>query len=281
MTVFITRRTPVKNEGELEMSMIDPNAAQYPGSLTINNVIPQTEASQIPPPGKSFSEEEVLALIEKTRKEEKDKLYPQMQDFDNRIKEFEAERLQRIEAATETQRLADEEAALRVREESTSKDLLVQMEERFSNQLGEMQQAYQRSEALRVKERELYDLMEYKQRRMAEEMDNIDPRFTDFVRGNSEQELEASIADMRGRTDAINAEVAAVLQQQGGRMVPPTPFVPVSGAGPTLNSSLGEPQTTTMTPQDIAALTPEEYVRVRPELMRAQSDHVRQHGYGG
>lgn len=91
------------------------------------------------------------------------------------------------------------------------------------------------------------------------------PELLDFVRGNSEDEIESAIFAVKERTSAIMENIQqAMPQRQNLRGVPATGSTPI---GPLENMT----EQQTLTSADIANMTMEQYAQVRDRLLAQTS----------
>jgi hypothetical protein len=226
---------------------------------------------------KLFSEDEVEGI----RKQEKDKMYKRLEEADTRVKAMEEQlgiiTTEREKAMEEADKRAAKESEL-IRERETSelsaKELLLKREDEFNVKLSQIEQDYknrfdeierQRSqqEALLEKEREMQALQSYRSRRLTEEQEAIIPELIDLIAGNSQEEIENSIAVLRTRSNAIIESIQQATQQQQGRLrgVPPT----APPVGPMENQT----EYQTLTAEDIRNMPMEQYAKMRDRLMNA------------
>jgi hypothetical protein len=226
---------------------------------------------------KLFSEDEVEGI----RKQEKDKMYKRLEEADTRVKAMEEQlgiiTTEREKAMEEAEKRAAKESEL-IRERETSelsaKELLLKREDEFNVKLSQIEQDYkkrfdeiehQRSqqEALLEKEREMQALQSYRSRRLNEEQEAIIPELIDLIAGNSQEEIENSIAVLRTRSSAIIESIQQATQQQQGRLrgVPPT----APPVGPMENQT----EYQTLTAEDIRNMPMEQYAKMRERLMNA------------
>jgi len=114
-------------------------------------------------------------------------------------------------------------------------------------------------------ERRFQELESYKSRRIAEEQDNVMPELLDFIRGNTEDEIESAISAVKTRTSAILENIQqAMPQQQRLRGVPATGSTP---SGPLENMT----EQQTYTSADIAGMSMDQYAQVRDRLLASAS----------
>lgn len=219
------------------------------------------------PTGRTFSESD----IEAARKQEKDKLYPQMESMQEelkRLREAEEERTklakteadQRADAVKEQQRLAKEAAEA----EMTAKELLEQQRQEYEARFQTIEQERAAERRTLELERQYSELQQFRARRMAEEAEHIIPELIDLVSGNTSDEIEQSIAGLRDRSARIieQATGAAQASRQQMRGVPVTA---PPGVGPTDNPSGYQ----SYSPQDIAAMSYADYAKNRDKILGA------------
>lgn len=232
---------------------------------------------------KLFSEDEV----ENIRKQEKDKMYKRLEEADTRVKSME-EQMSIIAAEREAARAeADERASkeaeiIREREvaELSAKELLLKREDEFNAKLSQIEGDYkarfeeierQRAaqEALLEKEREMQAINSHRQRRVQEEQEHIIPELIDLVAGNSEDEIENSIAVLRERSNAIIESIQQATAQQQSRLRGVTPTSPPIGPMDT------QTEYQTLTAEDIRNMPMEKYAQMRDRLMNARPQRGR------
>jgi DNA repair exonuclease SbcCD ATPase subunit len=227
-----------------------------------------------PDTGKVFTAEEVEAI----RKQEKDKLYKEIQKQDERVKTmqeqitiFNQEREEQARLAEELREREEAERKAREREELSAKELLMKTEDDFTQRLNTAQQEWESKfaqleaekeaqAALLEQERRFQELESYKSRRIQEEQDNLMPELLENISGSSEEEIESSISSIAAQTSAILSKVQHALPQNRVRGVPTTGYPPT---GPVENMT----EQQTYTAADIAAMSNEEYAKVRDRLL--------------
>lgn len=236
------------------------------------------QQNQAEPPGggqRLFTADEVAAAQARARQEEKDKLYPTIEELKGKVgeltsaqqalREREEQERQEAEAAAEAERQAQLSEVERLREE----------QQRQSEQFAVLQQELAARDAMLEQERALAALNDYRQRRMAEEGGNIMPHLIDMVSGNSPEEIEASIASLRQRTEAIMADV-----QASTSAVPASPYggYGASVTAPPVGPMEAGQATRQLSAAEIKAMSPAEYAQYREQLLSA----ARSRGpYGG
>jgi len=230
-----------------------------------------------------FSEDEVEAI----RKQEKDKMYKRIEDADTRVKTVEEQMTiiaqERESARKEAEeRSKQEQELIRQREvaELSAKELLAKREDEFNVKISQIEQDYrtrfeeieqQRSqqEALLEKERALQALNSYRNRRLNDESEGIIPELIDLVSGNTEEEIENSIAVLRERSNAIIESIQQATQQSQGRLRGAPVTAPPYGPMET------QTEHQTLTAEDIRNMPMEQYAKMRDRLMSARPSRGR------
>ena len=243
-----------------------------------------------PPPAETFTRAEldqfVIERVEAARKEEKDKLYGTINTLDERVKVFESERQRLADEAQTALDQAAEAERLKQQEEQTLAERLASSEQRWEQQFNEQRQEIAAKEALWAKEREFQQISQYRNTRLAELKDQIDPRFNDFVGGTTPEEIEASLYIAAEKTAQIGQEFQTWAEQQGvvpgGQQQVRRPTVPVtSGPGFTPEQLSGGATERTLTPEDIANMPMSEFAANREQLLAAASRQVQERGLYG
>ena len=233
--------------------------------------------------GKVFSEDDV----ENIRKQEKDKMYKRLEEADTRVKSME-EQMSIIAAEREAARKEAEERAnkeaeiIRQREidELSAKELLLKKEDEFNQRINSVEAEWQErlnaieaqrqaQEALLDKERQMQALIHYRNNRLQAEQEAIIPELIDLVSGNSEEEIEQSIAVLRERSSAIIESIQQATAQQQGRL---------RGA-PVTAPPVGPMETQTeyqqLNADDIRNMSMDQYSKMRDRLLNARSSRGR------
>lgn len=230
---------------------------------------------------KLFSEDEV----HKIRQQEKDKMYKRLEDADGRAKAMEEqlalltrEREQAIREAEERARKESEILRQREIEELSAKELLAKREDEFnqrinhveqewSQKFSEMEKDRQAKEAMLEKERYFQQVETYRNRRVQAEQEHIIPELIDLVTGNSEEEIENSIAVLRERSNAIIESIQRTSQPARPKGAPIT----APPTGPMDNQQDYQ----TLTAEDIRNMPMDQYVKMRDRLLQARPQRGR------
>lgn len=240
--------------------------------------VPTLERDPVLPPNsnsnqpRTFTEEELHRAQEEARRQEKDKLYPQLEETRSAVKRLTDDLETRQAAEAEAQRAAQAAEEARKREELSAKDLLDQQAATWENRFAEMQKELAQRDALLLRESEFQALAATRQRMLDEEgvRDSIAPQLLPYVGGSSEAEIEQSIAMARKTTADILADVQGAQQRQRQQMKGPSVTQPP--VGPMETDQAYE----TLTPEDIANMSMPEYAKHRDKLLAAASRAARQ-----
>jgi hypothetical protein len=232
---------------------------------------------------KLFSEDEVETI----RKQEKDKMYKRLEEADTRVKSME-EQMAIIAAEREAARAEAEERAkqeqdlIKQREinELSAKELLLKKEDEWTQRFNDVEKDYkaridaietqrQAQEAMLEKERRVQEINAYRNSRVQDTADSIIPELQDLVFGNTEEEIENSIAMLTERSNAIIESIQQATAQQQGRL---------RGA-PVTAPPVGPMETQTeyqsLTAEDIRNMPMDQYMKMRDRLLNARPSRGR------
>lgn len=234
-----------------------------PGTnLTVNAV----------PPGEYFTAEQIAAA----RQQEKDKLYPQLEQLKAQNAEFQTqlEALNSAEAARKAaaDKAAADQAALdkTAAEQKMSVAELMESREReladrqaaFEAEQARKLQELETQQALLQRETEFQAVASYTQRRVLEERAarSIIPELEDFIDGKTVEEVEASITRLKEKTAKIMSEAT------GNPPVPPNTGVSPTGLSPAgpLDTLAGQSQQPTA--EEIKAMDNDQYAAYRKQI---------------
>jgi hypothetical protein len=257
-------------QGEPPAAQEPPAPASEPGiTIPIESVPPQDQ----PPvdPDRIFT----TADIEKARREEKDKLYSRIESMDAEVKRLREEREAREAAEAEARRQAEEEARRAAEEEMSVRELLQAKEQEWNSRLAEIEA--QREEERRVfeMERQFQQLEQYRLQAIQANEDGIMPELRDLITGNTQEEIDASIALAMDKTARILANMTAAQQQV--RQTQRSASVTAPAAGPMEN----ETNYQTLTADDIRNMDMDTYRQNREKILGALGSQNRSQGLYG
>ena len=208
--------------------------------------------------------------LAKVRSQEKDKLYPEIERLKEEVLSLKKEKEEKAarKAAKEAEELAAKEAKQRTKleEDLDAKELLKLKEAEWQEQLARERQERESAFALLEREREFANLQSYRQQILEQERDNIIPQLVDFIHGNTVEELNASVEQLKERSASILESAQAALTQQRREQVGTKATLPPAGPLET-NSEQRMP-----TAEEIAAMPMNEYAKYRNRILspRAQ-----------
>lgn len=222
---------------------------------------PGAPTSENPPESRYYTDEDV----ERIRREEKDKLYGRIQTMDEQLKTLVSEREAR-EAELRAQQEAESEARRREEEEKMEvRDLLERRTSEMQQRIDALQSEREVERAAFEKERQFQELISYRQGRIEQESEYIIPELRDLVVGNSPEEVDASIEQMKQRTAAILGQMQASVSTQRQQMRGAAPTAPPVGPLEQMQSY------ESITPDDIRSMDMETYKRFRGSLLDGAS----------
>jgi hypothetical protein len=215
---------------------------------------------------KFFTEEDLA----KVRSQEKDKLYPQIESLKaevDALKKSQTDKEAAKAARAEQEELdkINKKQKEVVEEELSAKELLKLKEQEWKEELERERTARETALSLWEKERQLSDLQNYRNQRLEQERETIVPELIDLVTGNSKEEVEASLNDLKTRSQSI-LENARATRESARREMTGT-RVSNPPAGPLENNS----EQRQLTPQEIAEMPMAEYAKYRSRLLSAQA----------
>lgn len=193
-------------------------------------------------------------------------------------------RLEQEQAALEAEQRRQEEEGLSAQElvaraRAEWDNTLTQKEQEWNTRFTEQEQARQQAEALAQKEREFANLREYIAGQVEANKETIAPQLLQYIGGNTQEEVDASVARAVQTTNDILAEIQAA---NGGQQVDPAQvvvpqvpqqqvaapqqaFVTRAAAGPGNFDPTGLGQQT-LTPEQIANMPMSEYANLRSRM---------------
>ena len=177
------------------------------------------------------------------------------------MKVLQQERQARLDAEAEAQRQAEEEARKAAEAELDLRSLLEKKEQEWNQRLEAEKQERLAAQTLLEREREYQALMDYRNRRLDEEQDNIIPELLDLVEGSTTDEIEQSITNLKARSERILDSAQSAMQATrrdmvGARVTAPT-------AGP-MDTNLEQQS---ITAEQIAGMSFNDYVKNRSKLL--------------
>jgi DNA repair exonuclease SbcCD ATPase subunit len=230
--------------------------------VNVSGVDAPTVTTTDPVSNQKFYTEEDLA---KVRSQEKSKLYP---EIDSLKEELNSLRKEKEEEAA--RRAAEAEAeALRLKEaqesELDAKSYAELKTRELQEQLERERQERERAFALLEREKTYADLQAYRQQVLETERDAIIPELVDLIAGNTREEISASVESLKERSAKILESAQSAMQNARKEMTGTRATLPP--AGPLETNS----EQRNFTPQEIAAMSQNEYAKYRDRLLSPQA----------
>ena len=196
--------------------------------------------------------------LQRVREQEKSKLYPQIDSLKEEINLLKKDREERLAEANRIAAEKEEEARKKAEAEMDVRSLLEKKEQEWASKLEEIRQEGARKDALLERERQYAELTAYRNRRLAEEQDNIIPELVDLISGNSADEIEQSITGLRERSSKILESAQQALQSARRDMKGTSTTLP-----PIMDNNSDQQS---FTAEQIAAMSVTEYAKYRDRL---------------
>ena len=203
--------------------------------------------------------------LAKVRSQEKSKLYP---EIDSLKEELNSLRKEKEEEATRRNAEAEAEA-LRVKEahesELDAKSYAELKTKELQEQLERERSERERAFALLEREKTYADLQAYRQQVLETEREAIIPELVDLIAGNTREEISASVESLKERSAKILESAQSAMQNARKEMTGTRATLPP--AGPLETNS----EQRNFTPQEIAAMSQNEYAKYRDRLLSPQA----------
>lgn len=257
----------LENTPEVDVTTAIPAMTAFTEGTNEETLLPNTD--------------KVAEAIQKARAQEKAKLYPQVEKLQEELsilrKRDEERSAQEAErAARRQEREAQRKAELKKQEEEelSFKQLLEKKDSEWAEKLESERAEREKAFAILDRERQFNELQAYRQQRLEQERENIVPELIDLISGNSKDDIEASISDLKTRSEKIFDSVAQVAQQSRKEMVGTRITSPASG--PLDNDSAQS----SFTPEAIAQMSQAEYAKHRSKLLGSAGNNRGQGLFG-
>jgi hypothetical protein len=213
------------------------------------------------------------ADLAKVRSQEKEKLYPTIDSLKSEVEALKAEKLERdakkAQKESEKAQRAESELAekekMAIEKELSAKDLLRIKEREWEEKLERERQERNLAFSLLEKERALSDLQSYRTQRLDAERENIVPELVDLITGNTAEEVEASINDLKVRSQSI-LENARAMRDTARRDLQGTK-VSLPPTGPLETNS----EQRQLSAAEIANMDMAEYAKYRSRILSSQA----------
>lgn len=200
--------------------------------------------------------------IAKAREDEKNKLYPQLEELKKTVADLQKERDEKLDAERKAREKAEADAEEARKKDTDTRTLLEEQEQRFQTQLQQLQQEREEERRILALEQQYQELQAYRATAVAAAQNDIVPELLDLVAGTTREEIDASIDGLKQRSARIVEQMQAATQaaRAGMRGVPVT----APPAGPMDTYSAHDP---VMEAAANGSLSFEDYVKNRDKLL--------------
>jgi hypothetical protein len=238
-----------------------------PNAVTIT--VPQAEPPPAPPrPPRGGEPPQVFTTddVERIRNEERARFVAEQQRADqlqNELAAFRQAEEQRQKEEEKARKDAERAAKKKEEEEMDLRQVMERRDQEWEQKLAEERREREKALAILEQERRYSGLQNYMAQRMMVDGERIAPQLRQLVAGNSEEEIDASIAKLIDITEGIAGETMQALQQQGAQRR--TAGVTAPPIGPTDVAATSR----TYTADELRDMSMEEYGRkeVREQLL--------------
>jgi len=199
--------------------------------------------------------------LAKVRSQEKEKLYPQIENLKEELlsikKEKEEEAARRgAEADAEALRLKEaKESELDAKSYAELKTR--ELQEQLERERNERERAF----ALLEREKTFADLQAYRQELLEQERENIIPELVDLIAGNSREEIQQSVEGLKARSAKILDSAQSALQNARKEMKGTSITTPPAGP---LETNM---EHRTLTADEIQSMSMNDYAKYRSRLL--------------
>ncbi|MDJ0463116.1 hypothetical protein [Streptomyces sp. H27-C3] len=244
-----------------------PNAAAAAGTTeggtgeTITVNVPAETPK--PPETRTFSEDD----LNRARQQEREKLYGRLETQQETLNRLQAdlearEAAQKAEEATAADAVAtaEKEVEDKRQRELSAKTLLAEKETEWEAKLTALQTQIAERDALATKEKEFADLQQYQAQALTSAANEIAPELHDLVRGNTREEIDASVAAMKAKSAAIVQSLQSAQTQARSQMQGTQP----TGYGIGSGGAMGE--TRQLSVDDIKNMPMSKWAEVRKQI---------------
>jgi len=219
--------------------------------------------------------------LSRARAQEKEKLYPVLDKMKEELAVLKKERDEQL--AKDTERRAsraarDAEAAKKKNQdderELSFKELLAKKEAELQSQIDVERAEREKALTLLDRERQFQDLQAFRQSRLEAERDNIIPELIDLIRGDSKDDVERSITELKEKSARIFDSVAQAATQSRKEMVGTRVTVPANG--PLDNDS----ENNSLSSDDLRNMSMADYAKNRTKLLGSTGNNRGQGLFG-
>jgi hypothetical protein len=155
--------------------------------------------------------------VERMRQEERARFAAELKradDLEAELTRYRQSEDERVKAEAKAQKDAERAEKKKREDEMEMRDLLAQKEQEWEQKLADERAEREKALAILDQERKYAGLQNYLAQRMMAEGERIAPQLRRLVAGNSEEEIDASIAQLAAITDEIAGETQQLVSAQ-------------------------------------------------------------------
>jgi hypothetical protein len=208
-------------------------------------------------PSKFYTEDDLA----KVRSQEKEKLYPQIENLKEEllsIKKEKEEEASRRSAEAEAEALRLKEAKESELDAKSYAELKTkELQEQLERERNERERAF----ALLEREKTFADLQAYRQELLEQERENIIPELVDLIAGNTRDEVQQSVDGLKARSAKILESAQSALQNARKEMKGTSITTPPAGP---LETNMEQ---RTLTAEEIQSMSMNDYAKYRSRLL--------------
>jgi DNA repair exonuclease SbcCD ATPase subunit len=208
-------------------------------------------------PSKFYTEDDLA----KVRSQEKEKLYPQIENLKEEllsIKKEKEEEASRRSAEAEAEALRLKEAKESELDAKSYAELKTkELQEQLERERNERERAF----ALLEREKTFADLQAYRQELLEQERENIIPELVDLIAGNTREEVQQSVDGLKARSAKILESAQSALQNARKEMKGTSITTPPAGP---LETNMEQ---RTLTAEEIQSMSMNDYAKYRSRLL--------------
>jgi hypothetical protein len=205
-----------------------------------------------------FYTEEDLA---KVRAQEKEKLYPQIENLKSQLDILSKERAEREAEREAKQKAKEAEEQEKLEANIEAKDLIKIKEQEWKEQLERERQERERAFALLEREKAFADLQNYRQQRVETERDAIIPELIDLISGNTAEEVDESIENLKLRSSRILESAQSAMQNARKEMTGTRVTTPPLGP---MDDNMEQ---RSLSAEDIQSMSMNDYAKYRERIL--------------
>lgn len=199
--------------------------------------------------------------LAKVRAQEKEKLYPQIENLKSQLDVLSKEKAERDAKREAKQKAKEAEEQEKLEADLEVKDLLKIKEQEWKEQLERERQERERAFALLEREKAFADLQNYRQQRVETEREAIIPELIDLISGNTAEEVDESIENLKLRSSRILESAQSAMQNARKEMTGTRVTTPPLGP---MDDNMEQ---RSLSAEDIQSMSMNDYAKYRERIL--------------